>query len=55
MAAGAAAQRVYLAAEAQGFAARNLAAFRDEELDALLGLDGRRAAVLHLTAFGPGN
>ncbi len=50
--AGAIGQRVYLAAEAQGLAARNLAAFTDEKLNDLLGLDGRRRAVLHLTMLG---
>ncbi len=53
--AGAIAQRVYLAAEASGLAARNLAAFRDDELDALVGLDGRREAVIHLTLLGHGD
>jgi SagB-type dehydrogenase family enzyme len=53
--AGAIGQRVYLAAEATGLAARNLAAFRDDELNGLLGLDGRREAVIHLTMFGPGD
>ena len=43
---------VYLAAEAQGLAARNLAAFTDKKLNDLLGLDGRRRAVLHLTMLG---
>ena len=52
-AAGAIGQRIYLAAEPTGLAARNLAAFRDDELNALLGLDGRREAVLHLTMLGP--
>jgi SagB-type dehydrogenase family enzyme len=52
--AGAIGQRVYLAAEAAGLAARNLAAFRDDELNDLLGLDGQREAVIHLTMFGPG-
>ena len=50
--AGAIGQRVYLAAEAQGLAARNLAAFTDKNLNDLLGLDGRRRAVLHLTMLG---
>ncbi len=50
--AGAIGQRVYLAAESQGLAARNLAAFTDEKLNGLLGLDGRRRAVLHLTMLG---
>jgi SagB-type dehydrogenase family enzyme len=53
--AGAIGQRIYLAAEAAGLAARNLAAFRDDELNGLLGLDGRREAVIHLTMFGPGD
>jgi SagB-type dehydrogenase family enzyme len=53
--AGATAQRVYLAAEALGLAARNLAAYLDDSLDALLGLDGRTAVAVHLTAVGPGD
>jgi SagB-type dehydrogenase family enzyme len=53
--AGAIGQRVYLAAEAAGLAARNLAAFRDDELNGLVGLDGRREGVIHLTMFGPGD
>jgi SagB-type dehydrogenase family enzyme len=52
---GAVAQRVYLAAEAAGLAARNLAAFYDEALNRLLHLDGRGTAVLHLTMLGPGD
>ena len=52
MEAGAIAERIYLAAEAVGMAARNLAAFRDTNLNALLGLDPDREAVLHLTALG---
>jgi SagB-type dehydrogenase family enzyme len=48
------AQRIYLAAEAMGLAARNLSAFYDDELNDLLGFDGRREAVLHLTVFGSG-
>jgi SagB-type dehydrogenase family enzyme len=51
--AGAAAQRVYLAAESLGLAARNLAAFTDDALNALLALDGRTRAVVHLTLVGP--
>lgn len=47
-------QRIYLAAEAMGLAARNLSAFYDDELNGLLGFDGRREAVLHLTVFGSG-
>jgi len=53
--AGRAGQRIYLAAEAAGLAARNLAAFRDDELNGLVGLDGRAEAVIHLTALGPGD
>jgi SagB-type dehydrogenase family enzyme len=52
---GAIAQRLYLAAEAKGLAARNLAAFFDDSLNGLLGVDGKRAAVVHLTMVGPGN
>jgi SagB-type dehydrogenase family enzyme len=52
---GAIAQRLYLAAEARGLAARNLAAFFDDALNGLLGVDGERAAVVHLTMVGPGN
>jgi SagB-type dehydrogenase family enzyme len=52
---GAIGQRVYLAAEALGLAARNLAAFRDDELNRLARLDGQRSAVIHLTMLGPGN
>jgi SagB-type dehydrogenase family enzyme len=47
-------QRIYLAAEAMGLAARNLSAFYDDELNELLGFDGQREAVLHLTVFGNG-
>jgi SagB-type dehydrogenase family enzyme len=50
--AGAIGQRIYLSAEAQGLAARNLAAFTDEKFNDLLGLDGRRRAGLHLTMLG---
>lgn len=50
--AGAVGQRIYLAAEAVGLAARNLAAFRDDPLNRLLELDGRERAVLHLTLAG---
>lgn len=50
--AGAIGQRIYLAAEAIGLAARNLAAFRDDALNHLLELDGREHAVLHLTLVG---
>jgi len=53
--AGGIGQRIYLAAEAMGHAARNLAAFYDDDLNVLLGFDGRREAVLHLTLFGSGD
>src|SRR4029453_1012558 len=53
--AGATAQRIYLGAEALGLTARNLAAFYDDELDALLGLDGEREVAVHLTAIGAGD
>lgn len=52
--AGGIGQRIYLAAEAAGLAARNLAAFLDDGLNALLGLDGRTRAVVHLTVLGHG-
>jgi SagB-type dehydrogenase family enzyme len=52
--AGAIGQRLYLAAETMGLTARNLAAFFDEDLNRLLGLDGRSAATVHLTMLGPG-
>lgn len=52
---GGVAQRIYLAAESCGIAARNLSAFVDERLNELAELDGRRHAVLHLTMLGPGN
>ncbi len=45
-------QRVYLAAEASGLVARNLAAYLDAEFNALLGVDGRREAAVHLTLVG---
>ena len=50
--AGGIGQRIYLAAEAAGLAARNLAAFRDDALNRLLDLDGGEHAVLHLTLAG---
>jgi SagB-type dehydrogenase family enzyme len=50
--AGAAAERVYLAAESLGLAARNLAAFFDDSLNDLLQLDGRARAIVHLTLLG---
>jgi SagB-type dehydrogenase family enzyme len=51
--AGAAAERVYLAAESLGLAARNLAAFFDDSLNDLLELDAHTRAVIHLTLLGP--
>ena len=53
--AGAMGQRIYLAAESLGVAARNLASFWDDSLNELVDLDGRRRAVIHLTLLGPGN
>ncbi|MEN8184567.1 MAG: SagB family peptide dehydrogenase [Myxococcota bacterium] len=53
--AGAMGQRIYLAAESLGIAARNLAAFWDDSLNDLVGIDGRRRAVIHLTLLGPGD
>jgi SagB-type dehydrogenase family enzyme len=53
--AGSIGQRIYLAAEAVGLAARNLAAFLDDRLDELVGVDGRRRASLHLTVVGRGD
>ena len=49
---GAIAQRIYLAAESQGLAARNLAAFVDDDVAALLGFGADGRAVLHLTLLG---
>ena len=54
MEAGAVGQRIYLAAEAAGVAARNLAAFIDERFNELLGLPGGWYA-LHLTMLGNGD
>lgn len=53
--AGGVGQRLYLAAEATGLAARNLAAYLDDRMNALCGLDGRRRPVVHLTLLGPGD
>ncbi len=53
--AGAIAQRVYLAAESVGISARNLAAYVDDQLNELAGLDGESNVVLHLTMLGPGD
>jgi SagB-type dehydrogenase family enzyme len=52
---GAIGQRIYLAAESAGLSARNLAAFRDDDLNRLLGLDGQREAAIHLTMLGQGD
>lgn len=52
---GAIAQRLYLGAEALGLSARNLAAFFDDSLNGLLGVDGREQAVIHLTMLGAGD
>jgi nitroreductase len=49
---GAVAERIYLAAEAAGLGARNLAAFYDADLDALLGFGPDGRAALHLTMLG---
>jgi SagB-type dehydrogenase family enzyme len=51
---GAIAQRIYLAAEAVGLVARNLAAFVDDRFNALLELDNRDLSALHLTMLGHG-
>ena len=52
---GAIGQRLYLGAEAIGLSARNLAAFFDDSLNGLIGVDGRREAVIHLTMLGAGD
>lgn len=52
---GAIGQRIYLAAESAGLSARNLAAFLDDDLNLLLGLDGTSEAAIHLTMLGPGD
>jgi SagB-type dehydrogenase family enzyme len=49
---GAIGERIYLAAESLGLAARNLAAFRDDDLSALLGFGPDGRAALHLTLLG---
>ncbi len=49
---GAIGQRIYLAAESIGLAARNLAAFRDDDLEELLGFGPDGRAALHLTLLG---
>ena len=52
---GAIAQRIYLAAEATGLVARNLAAFTDSRFNRLLDLESRNLASLHLTMLGHGH
>jgi nitroreductase len=52
---GAVAQRIYLAAEAVGLAARNLAAYVDDRFNELLQLDRRGRFALHLTMLGHGD
>jgi SagB-type dehydrogenase family enzyme len=52
---GAIGQRIYLSAEAIGLAARNLAAYRDDRFNELLGLESRGMAALHLTMLGHGD
>jgi SagB-type dehydrogenase family enzyme len=52
---GAIGQRIYLAAESAGLSARNLAAFIDDDLNRLLGLDDQREVAIHLTMLGPGD
>ena len=52
---GAIAQRIYLAAEAVGLVARNLAAFMDDRFNKLLALDSRELSALHLTMLGNGH
>ena len=49
---GGIAERIYLASEALGLATCNLAAFLDDDLNDLVGLDGIRRAVLHVTVIG---
>jgi SagB-type dehydrogenase family enzyme len=49
---GAMAQRIYLAAEAVGLGARNLAAFVDDRFNELLRLDRQQRFALHLTMLG---
>jgi len=50
---GAIAQRIYLAAEAIGLGARNLAAFVDDRFNEMLRLDRTGGFALHLTMVGP--
>ena len=52
---GAMAERIYLAAESIGLAARNLAAFRDDPFNDSLALAALGLSALHLTVIGNGN
>jgi SagB-type dehydrogenase family enzyme len=52
---GAMAQRIYLAAESAGLAARNLAAFYDDPFNEKLELAALGLSALHLTVVGNGN
>jgi SagB-type dehydrogenase family enzyme len=52
---GAIAQRIYLAAESAGLAARNLAAFVDDHFNEKLELTRLGLSALHLTVIGNGN
>lgn len=52
---GAIGQRIYLAAEAVGLAARNLAAYVDDRFNEVLRLDQRQLFALHLTMLGHGD
>jgi nitroreductase len=52
---GAIAQRIYLAAESAGLAARNLAAFVDDHFNKQLELAALGLSALHLTVIGNGN
>ncbi len=52
---GAMAQRIYLAAESAGLAARNLAAFLDDRFNEALELAALGLSALHLTVIGNGN
>ena len=52
---GAIGQRIYLAAEAVGLTARNLAAYVDDRFNEVLRLDQRRLFALHLTMLGHGD
>lgn len=51
--AGHAAQNIYLAATAIGLGACAVGAFDDDDLNGLLGLDGRQEAAVYLVSVGP--